>query len=141
MKNKSLFLIWGGFYILCALLGFIPAAAGFLKVMLIAASLLFFVPAWILFYRGKQTQNLALLRVLRTLSLVSLGATLVFLVLFFMTAGKGTAASDLLYGFLILFSAPMVCSQYWITSLFLWACLLMASISAIMKIKKQLSLQ
>ena len=131
MKNKVLFLIWGGLYILCALLGFIPAAEGLGKVLLILAAAAFFVPGWILFYRAKKNQDLSLLGALRWISLASLSATFLFLVLFFMCAGRETAAADVLYGFLILFSAPMMCAQYWIASLFLWACLLSASFSAI----------
>ena len=33
-----------------------------------------------------------------------------------------------LYYLLVILSTPMVCSGYWIMSLFLWACLLMASL-------------
>lgn len=141
MKNKTLFLIWGGLFILCALLGFIPTPEGLLKGLLIFAATVFFFPGWILYYRGQQKQDLSLLGLLRGISLVSLATTFLFLVLFFLSAGKETAASSLLYGFLVIFSAPMICSQYWIASLFLWACLLIASFSAIRKAKKQLSQQ
>ena len=128
MKNKTIFMIWGGLFILCALLGFIPTPEGFVKGLLIFAAAVFFVPGWILYYRGQQKQDLSLLCLLRGISLVSLGTTFLFLVLFFLSAGKKAAASSLLYGFLVIFSAPMVCSQYWIASLFLWACLLMDSL-------------
>lgn len=141
MKNKTIFMIWGGLFILCALLGFIPTPEGFVKGLLILAAAVFFVPGWILYYRGQQKQDLPLLGLLRGISLVSLGTTFLFLVLFFLSAGKEAATSSLLYGFLVIFSAPMVCSQYWIASLFLWACLLMSSFSAIRKAKKQLSQQ
>lgn len=141
MKNKTIFMIWGGLFILCALLGFIPTPEGFVKGLLIFAAAVFFVPGWILYYRGQQKQDLSLLCLLRGISLVSLGTTFLFLVLFFLSAGKKAAASSLLYGFLVIFSAPMVCSQYWIASLFLWACLLMACLSSIRKAKKQLSQQ
>lgn len=141
MKNKTLFLIWGGLFILCALLGFIPTPEGFLKGVFIFTAVLFFIPGWILYYQAQKKQDLPTLQLLRSISLVSLGATFLFLVLFFLSIGKEAAASSLLYGFLVIFSAPMVCGQYWIASIFLWACLLMACFSSIRKVKKQLSQQ
>ena len=139
MKTKHLFLIWGFLYILCALLGFIPAGNSVVKVLFILAAAIFFVPGWILLYRGQQSHDLPLLRTIRALCLISLISTFLFLVLFFMSAGQETVVSTLLYGFLTFFSAPMICSQYWIASLFLWACLLMTSFRAIKLSKKALS--
>jgi hypothetical protein len=129
MKNKILYLIWGGLFILCALLGFIPEPEGFLSVVLLITALLFFVPGGLLLYNAYRNKDLSTMAVIRTLSLVSLITTLIFLVLNFLSVEAGEAAGNLLYGFLIIFSTPMVCSQNWLISLFLWACLLMASIS------------
>ena len=129
MKNKILYLIWGGLFILCALLGFIPQPQGFLYVVLLITALLFFVPGGLLLYNAYRNKDLSTMAVIRTLSLVSLSITLIFLVLNFLSVEAGEAAGDLLYGFLIIFSTPMVCSQNWLISLFLWACLLMSSIS------------
>jgi len=126
-------------FIICALLGFIPEPEGFVKVLLILAAAVFFVPGWVLYYRASKNAELPALQVICAICLVSLGTTLIFLVLNFLSAGNPNISGDLLYGFLIIFSAPMVCSQYWVASLFLWACLLMASLSAIKKVKKQLS--
>lgn len=139
MKNKHLYAIWGCLYIVCALLGFIPAPEGILKFLLILAAAVFFIPGGILYCRGVKSNDLSALHCLCTVSLVSLTATLIFLVLNFLSAGNPDISGDFLYGLLIVFSAPMVCSQYWIASLFLWACLLMLSLSATKKVKKQLS--
>ncbi len=136
MKKKTLYLIWGGLYILCALLGFIPEPEGIVKALVVLAAAVFFVPGWMLFYQALKSDDRSTLRVIRTLSLVSLCATVIFLVLNFLSAGNSNVSGDLLYGFLIIFSAPMICSQYWAISLFLWACLLMASISYLRKVKK-----
>lgn len=141
MKNKHLYGIWGCLFIICALLGFIPSPSGFLKILLMLTAALFFVPGWILYCRAVKFSDLATLACLRTISLLSLGCTLVFLVLNFLSAGNPNISGDFLYGLLILFSSPMICAQYWIASLFLWACLLIASFSAIRKAKKQLSQQ
>lgn len=136
MKNKILYCIWGGLFILCALLGFIPEPEGFLYAVLLITSILFFVPGGLLLYRAYQSKDIATMVTIRAISLISLAATLIFLVLNFLTANATKAAGDLLYGFLVIFSSPMVCSQNWLISLFLWACLLMTSISLQKQSKK-----
>ena len=129
MKNKTLYLIWGGMFILCGLLGFIPAPTGFLKGLLMVLSGAFFVPGWMLLYRGQA-------RAVRNLSALSLGITLLILMLNFLSGRTNQAVGEFLYGLLVFFSSPMVCSQYWFFSLFLWACLLMTGISIVRKEKK-----
>ena len=139
MKNKHLYVVWGCLFIICALLGFIPEPDGVVRTLLILAAAVFFAPGWILYYRSIKNTDLMSLRTIRTICFVSLGATLLFLVLNFVSAGNSNISGAFLYGLLIIFSSPMVCAQYWAFSLFVWACLLIASISAIGKIKKQLS--
>jgi hypothetical protein len=77
-----------------------------------------------------------LLRCIRNISAASLILTLLLLVANFASVGASVAVGDFLYGLLVVVSAPMVCSQFWVVSLFLWACLLMVSISFLKKIKK-----
>lgn len=127
MNNKKLYTLWGVLFILCALLGFIPQPVGLMKALLVLLSILFFVPGCILLYRAAKSGDLQRISLIRTLSLISLGATLVLLVLNFLSASASDAAGSFLYGLLVVISAPMICSQYWIVSLFLWACLLMTS--------------
>lgn len=129
MSNKTLYYIWGGLFILCALLGFIPEPTGLVKVLMVLCSLVFFVPGSMLLYLSKQEGDLRTIRVVRNLSLISLIVTLVLLVLNFLSGKASDAVGDFLYGLLVMLSAPMICSQYWFLSLFLWACLLMASLS------------
>ena len=141
MKNKHLYGIWGCLFIICALLGFIPEPTGIVKVLLILSAAAFFVPGWLLYYRAAKGNDIPTLQCLLGLSLTSLCATLIFLVLNFLSAGNPNISGDFLYALLIIFSSPMVCAQYWIASLFLWACLLIASFSAARKAKKGLSQQ
>ena len=136
MKNKILYLIWGGLFILCALLGFIPEPEGFLYAVLLITAILFFVPGGLLLYNAYRNNDMVTMVTIRTISLISLIATLIFLILNFLSAEAMDAVGDLLYGFLVIFSAPMVCSQNWLISLFLWACLLMTSISLQKQAKK-----
>ena len=123
MKNKTLYLIWGGLFILCGLLGFIPEPDGFLRAVLVAFSVVFFVPGWILLRRGQA-------KTVGILSAVSLAVTLLLLVLNLLSGHADQAAGEFLYGLLVIFSSPMICSQYWVLSLFLWAYRMISGFSA-----------
>lgn len=128
MKNKTLFTLWGGLFIVCALLGFIPEPAGLLRLLLTAVSVLFFLPPAAVLYRAKQEGDDRNRQLIRNLSALSLGLTLGLLILNFLVAFGAEAAGTMLYVMLVIVSSPMVCSGYWALSLFFWACLLMASL-------------
>lgn len=140
MTKKRLYLLWAGLYILCAGLGFIPGSTDSLQagvqIILTVLSLLFFLPPMYLACSAKKAGDRDTLRLLRNLAALSLGITLVTLVLNLASALASQWLGDLLHMLLILVSAPMVCSGYWAVSLFLWACLLMLCLSAEKKIKK-----
>ena len=129
MSKKTLYFIWGGLFIFCGLLGFIPQPEGIVKVLMVVSSLVFFVPGGILLYLGKKEQDYGTMCIVRNLSIISLAVTLFLLVLNFLSGKASAAMGDFLYGLLTMLSAPMVCSQYWFLPLFLWACLLMTAIS------------
>ena len=133
MNNKTLYWIWGGLFIFCGLLGFIPQPEGIVKVLMVVSSLAFFVPGGMLLYLNHKNGNLGTIRVVRNLAAISLGVTLVLLVLNFLSGKASNAIGDFLFGLLTMLSSPMVCSQYWFVSLFLWACLLMTAISFLKK--------
>ena len=120
MKEKLTYALWGVLFIVCACLGFVRDAAGFGKVLLVLSSLIFFLPGVLLLYWGQRKQ-------VRIISICSLGATLVLLVANFFSVLASERVGDILYILLVLISSPMACSQYWVLSLFLWACLLMAT--------------
>ena len=141
MTKKTLYTLWGGLYILCAGLGFIPGFAGTVspaaQSALTALALLFFLPpGWLLVQANREGDKVTLRRV-RNLSALSLGLTLLVLVggLFFTMAGD--AVGIFFHVVLILVSSPMVCGGYWVVSLFLWACLLMVSLSTLRKHNKR----
>lgn len=134
MTEKKLYMLWGVLFILCAALGFIPEPEGLLKALLVLVSILFFVPGGWLLYLAVKSRNAESFLHIRLISMVSLGGTLVLLVLNFLSAAATEAAGSFLYGLLVVVSSPMVCSQYWVVSLFLWACLLTASISFAKKV-------
>ena len=127
MKQKNWYLLWGALYILCAGLGFIPHPEGFLYYFLMGIGIAFFVPGGVLLYRALKAGDKKELRRLRTLSIASLTATLIMMLLNILSVGAGDLAGNMVYALLILVSSPMVCSQLWMLSLFLWACLLVAN--------------
>ena len=129
MSNKTLYFIWGGLFIFCGLLGFIPQPEGIVKVLMVLSSLVFFVPGAMLLYLNHKDGNLGTIKVVRNLSAISLGVTLFLLVLNFLSGKASDAMGEFLYGLLVMLSSPMVCSQYWFLPLFLWACLLMTALS------------
>jgi len=129
MNKKLLFILWGVLFVLCAGLGFLPETSGWMT----AASVLFFLPpAWLLYQADRKKDRHTLLLV-RNLSALSLAVTLVTLVLNFVLAVSSETLGNVLHYVLIIVSAPMICSGYWVLSLFLWACLLMASFRLLRK--------
>lgn len=120
MKKSHLFALWGVLFVLCAALGFLPESNGWMT----AVSVLFFLPPALLLYKGDR--NTVLL--VRNLSALSLGVTLLTLSLNFVLAVSTETLGNILHTILVIVSAPMMCSGYWVLSLFLWACLLMGSL-------------
>lgn len=129
MNRKILYALWAGMFVLCAGLGFIPQPEGAGSAVLTVVGILFFVPGFLLLYDGIRQQDRKAVDRLRNLAAISLGATLAALILNFLCVTAPPAVGDVLYWLLILVSTPMVCSQIWVVSLFLWAFLLFAAIS------------
>ena len=129
MKKILLYSIWACMYILCVGLAFIQEPPTATKIALVVISLLFFAPGGILLRDALKAQDRKGILQIRIISIVSLSLTLVAFAANLMSIAAPKAVGDALYDVLILVSAPMVCGQYWIVSLFLWACLLSASFS------------
>ena len=124
MKKSTLYALWGGMFSLCAGLGFIPEASGVLSGAMTVLSLLCFVPPALLLYQGDGHARM----LVRNLSAASLGLTLGLLVLNFLCVLQSEFLGSVLYVMLVIVSSPMVCSGHWALSLFLWSCLLVASL-------------
>lgn len=137
MNPKKLLTLWAAMFILCAGLGFIPLPTGGLKVFMAVTAVAFFIPPALLIRsavnRKRPYRDMLLL--IRNLSLFSLIATTVVLLLNFMSVAWPRFVGDGLYGLLVVISTPMICGQYWLVSLFLWACLLMVCLKYLRKTK------
>ena len=128
MKEKILYAVWGCLYILCVGLGTVDNAQGIGKVLLMLTAVIFFIPPAIILYDGLREKRRKTLVRIRIISIVSLSLTMVVLIANVMSIAASEAVGNFLHELLILVSAPMLCSQYWVLSLFLWACLLMVSL-------------
>ena len=135
MNTKSLYTLWGAMFIICAALGFIPRENAAVALIATGLSVAFFVPPALLLYQAGKQQDRDNLKLIRNLSLASLLLTLALLVLNLLSALQSEFLGNVLYGMLIILSTPMVCSGYWVLSLFLWACLLMGSLTLLQKRK------
>lgn len=135
MNKKMLYALWGGLYILCAALGFIPEPAGFVRALLTMLSLGFFVPPALLLYDARKTGDRYTPALVRNLSALSLLLTLVLLVVNVLSVMNSEAVGNILYGILVIVTSPMVCSGYWVLSMFCWACLLLTAIGMLRRKK------
>lgn len=128
MKKSIIYTAWGVLYCLCVGFGFIPNPQGLGKALLVAVSLLFFVPPFYLLWLAKKENRCKTVTALHLLSICVLALSLVLLVLNFLSVNFSAQTGRLLFVALVMFSAPMVTSQYWALSLFLWAVLMMLTL-------------
>ena len=138
LKEKGLWkAIWAGRYLLCAVLGFLPPQEGGNRIMLVIFAVLFFAPpAWLLWLSYRDS-DLPTLKLLRLLSALSLGSTMALIILNFLSVLWPDWLGDFLYFLLLVLSVPMLCGQYWVLSLMLWAILLWGSLLALGNLRKK----
>ena len=128
MKKTVVYVLWGVLYCLCVGLGFVENPAGLGKALLVITSLIFFLPPFYLIWRAKKENDRRTILILRCISGGALAFSVVLLVLNFLSVYFSAHTGLVLYVLLVMFSAPMVCSQYWFLSLFLWATILMLTL-------------
>lgn len=128
MKKRVLYIVWGILYALCAGLGHIAQPTDVQSVALTLLSLVFFVPGAILLVDVLRSGDQKTRLELRWISGISLGLTLLLLMANLFSVLGSEVLGTVLYELLIFVSVPMICSQYWVLSLFLWACLFFATL-------------
>lgn len=133
MKEKIAYGCWACLYVLCVWLGVVNQPEGAGKILFVLAALAFFVPGVLLLVWGIREDNRKQIKTVRILAVLSLSLTLMALIANFCSVLFSETLGNVLHTVLVVVSAPMVCSQYWVLSLFLWASLLMGSF---LKIKK-----
>ncbi len=136
MDKGILKALWVGMFILCAVLGFIPEPDGFSKFMLCALGLLFFLPPSLLLYKSWQDKDTKHLKLVRRLSAISLGLTLLLMVANLLSVLASTLVGDVLYVALVILASPLICAQYWFIGPAGWALLLFTSMELLRGVKK-----
>ena len=118
MSNTVLYVLWGGFYALCAGLGFVAAPGPALRLLMLLLSVAMFVPPFLLNRKGNRRVRL----LVRNLSLAWLIVTGILLPANFLTALAPEMLGNFLHGLLTVLSSPLICSDSWALTIFLWAC-------------------
>ena len=122
MSDTVLYALWGGLYALCAALGFISAPGPALRLLMIILSAAHFVPPFVLNYRSARLGNRRTLELVRNLAFAWLVLTSVLLILSFLTVFASERVGNLLHSLLTVVASPLVCSDNWALTIFLWAC-------------------
>lgn len=133
MNTTIYYTLWAGMFVLTAGLGMIPEPAGFTKFCLVVLSIGFFVPpACLLKAAGKRNDRMHM-QIVRNLAFTSLVLTILLVIGNFLSLRASILVGNVLYILLCVVTAPMVCSQYWVVSLFGWACLMLWAHSLLRK--------
>jgi hypothetical protein len=135
MNQKTLFALWGGLYAVCAALGFVNTQSTAAQVLMTLLAIIFFAPAALLLQLSRTGGDLSIAVLIRNFSLASLILTTVLLIANFLSVLAPELLGNILYGILVIVSAPMICCGNWALSMFLWACLLICSLK-ILKARK-----
>ena len=126
-KEWILYAIWLCLYILCVGLGTVENVTGVSKLFFVLTAIIFFLPGVLLLLLGMKEKNRKMILRVRLIAICSLSLTVALFCANVFAVGASGQAGTLLNDLLNVVSAPMFCAQYWILSLFCWACLLSAS--------------
>lgn len=136
MDRKFLPALWGGMFVVCAALGFVPEPTGGLSFLMALLSLLFFAPPVLLLRQAAMRGHVPTATLVRNLAALSLGLTLAALVANVLSLLGSEALGDVLHVVLVIVSAPMFCAQIWAVPLFCWAFLMIGAHKLVKKMKK-----
>ena len=129
LPYKHLYRAWGGLFALTAVLGLLfPGAQNPLGLYLLRLiAVVFFLPPWLVLAKARQEGSLFHIRLLRCLAIASLGMTLVLVCAGILAAPHSQALGDLIHVLMSVICAPLVCSNFYVLPMFLWATVLIGS--------------
>lgn len=136
MKKKSVvYIIWAVWYLCCLFLSMGAEPSGMAKVPFVVVGLTTFAPPFYLLYLSKKDRKH--IKVVQIISAASLIAFVVLFVLNLMSVKWGAVAGRVLDLLFKIFCAPVVCGQFWVVGLFLWASLLRCCVMMLKKLNQQ----
>ena len=129
LSYKTLYIAWAVLFALTAVLGFIfPQAEGAgAKIALLVIAAVFFLPPWLILRKTRAEGRRFHARLIGFLAAASIVLTAALLVLNLMSPLWGESVGIALNAALVIVSAPMVCSNFYVLPLFLWGMLLAAA--------------
>ena len=136
MNRKFLLALWGGLFVVCAAMGFVPQPGGVLRVLLAVLGLVFFAPPVLLLHRAKAADDRPTALLVRNAAAASLALTMVLLVANVLSLRGSVVLGNVLNAVLAIVSTPMFCGQIWIVTLFCWAFLMIAAAKLARQMKK-----
>lgn len=130
MSYTVCYLLWAVLFGVTAAMGFTPAPEkGMQEALYMLMAGVVFLPAWMILIRANKEKNTKHKKIVRNLCIASIAGTTTLMALNVMSAGWSESVGNALYAALVIVSAPMVCGQNYMLSLFMWGFLLMASVS------------
>ena len=135
MKKKSyIYIMWALWYLCCVLLCLGNDPQGAAKVPFAVIGISTFAPPFYLLYLSKKDKKH--IKVVQIISIASLAAFVVLLVLNILAVNWSARAGLILDRLFNIFCAPVICCQFWVVGLFLWASLLWATILMLKKLNQ-----
>ena len=129
LSYKTLYIAWAVLFALTAVLGFIfPQAEGVgAKIAMLLISAVFFLPPWVILRKARAEGGRFHCWLIGFLALASIVLTAALLVLNLMSPLWNERIGIALNAALVIVSAPMVCSNFYVLPLFLWGTMLAAA--------------
>ena len=126
LSYKTLYIAWAVMFVLTAALGFAfpEVENGWGRVGLALIAVLFFLPPGMVLDQAKAAGHRFHVRLVGFLALGSLLLTVVLLALTLISFIWSDALANALYAALVIVSSPMICSNCYAISLFLWGTLI-----------------
>ena len=126
LSYKTLYIAWAVMFVLTTALGFAfpEVENGWAKFGLGLVAVLFFLPPALVLAQAKAAGHRFHVRLVGFLALGSLLLTVVLLALTLISFIWSDALANALYAALVIVSSPMICSNLYAISLFLWGTLL-----------------
>ena len=126
LSYKTLYIAWAVMFVLTAALGFAfpEVENGWGRFGLALVAVLFFLPPGLVLDRAKAEGHRFHVRLVGFLALGSLLLTVVLLALTLISFIWSDVLANALYAALVIVSSPMICSNCYAISLFLWGTLI-----------------
>ena len=131
-KKAVIYVIWAVWYLICLFLSLGAEPAGMAKIPFVVISLATYAPPFYLLYLSKKdAKTIQFVQIISVASLIAFAVMFVLGVLSVNWSAEVGRILDILFKILC---APVVCGQFWVVGLFLWASLWRACVLMLRKL-------